>query len=255
MNDLMDVSEDDDRVTIPFTTRNGGRSLVDGTLVIPMAFDPPYAKQAFEFFGGLAGRPGVVVPLTQQAAQKHMRQQTIANYQAEVKQLQNQSKYGHFAALLDKSHFWHQLPVLKAAGPEKDYMAWCRKGPCGINAHHQGGQDMQKGQMPFEYHHVNHAGNSGTSIKNQQYWGFPVCHEDHHDFIGLQGCYTDYAWVKRLVEKHQHKWARETVKKTLGFDSWKDIHPDIFYQWAEKNKVDNLIPFNYKMQKEALNHV
>lgn len=255
MNELTDVSKEGDPVSIPFTTRNGGRSLVDGTLVIPMAFDPLYSKQAFEFFGGLAGRPGVAVPLTQQAAQKHMQQQTINNYQADVKQLQNKSKYGHFAALLDKGGFWHQLPVLKAIGDEKAYMAWCRHQPCMVSEHHMGGWDMDKGEMRSEYDHVNTAKNSGTGFRNEEYHGLPLCKECHQHFKGQLGCFSRHDETIDKVRQHQHQWARQKLKKTLGFDSWKDVPPLMFYEWAKKFSVHNLVPYQYKMQLEALNHV
>jgi len=235
-------------VTIPFTTRNGGRSLVDGSLLIPIVIDPPYAKQAYEFFGGAAGRFGIAVPLTQQAAQKHMQQQTIANYQSDVKRLQNKSQYGHFASLLDNSKFWCQLLVLKAVGPEKAYMAWCRRQLCMVSQFHMGGWDMDKGEMCYEYDHVNTAKNSGIAIKNTEYHGLPLCKTCHQHFKGQLGYFSNHNGTITKVHQHQHKWARETVKKKLGFDSWKDISPIVFYQWAEKNKIDNIVPYHYKMQ-------
>lgn len=245
------ISEDvlDIKNCILFTTGLGGHYTSNGYKVT-LDFDSPQVDLAGKKFGK-GGKFGFIVHLTQQVYQNYRQQQTTVGYHADVKQLQHKSQYGHFAALLDKSHFWHHLQVLKAAGPERYYLAWCRQGPCAIDKHHQGVSD-DWGHVHFQYDHTNNAKNSGMGFKNKDYYGWPLCFDCHQRCKGQQGAFADYDFVKKLVNQHQHKWARERVKKHLKSESWKDISPAVFCKWAHDHNLYELVPADYKTQCDAL---
>jgi len=175
--------------------------------------------------------------------------------------------YGKYAQVLDKHRFWQHEKVYKLAGTDKQYQYWCIKQMnCAITGRAVSWVSVI-GEYRAEYAHVNTSDNSGIGLK-AEYSGLPMDWETHRLVEHQKGLYALHSllikwapieqreilnkvdmkdWLKKEVKVYLAKWAREVIKiKYFGCDSWKDVEPEKFIDWASKHKVLDIVPQDYR---------
>lgn len=172
-------------------------------------------------------------------------------------------KYSSEAQILYQSTFFRCPPVWKAIGTDEDYQAWTRNQKCVIC--NDADYVEETGEMKCEYAHVRRAGAAGTGFK-PPYSGVPMCHLHHQmqhqygeaELLARTGKIAGNMqpqdaeqvakeWFDRKAIENIHKWGWETLKEQLGYQSWKDIPPQILKDWAINKgpKVAELLPKPY----------
>lgn len=182
---------------------------------------------------------------------------------AAIARLQNSTpQYSKEAQTLYQSNFFRTPQVWEAIGTDEDYQAWTREQVCVIS----GGQDYVEdtGEMKCEYCHVRRAGEAGTSYK-PKYSGVPMTHHYHqyqhqHGEAALLIATGKIAgnmqqadaeqvakeWFNKKAIENVQKWAWETLKEQLGYDSWKEIPPQVLLDWAAAKAMEEYLPVIYK---------
>lgn len=169
--------------------------------------------------------------------------------------------YGQQAQQLRQSGFFRTPDVWRAIGTDDHYQAWCRTQKCTIC----GQQDRltDTGENVCEYAHVRRAGEAGMAYK-PPYRGVPLCHYHHSrqhqvgevsvlietgKVHGKSDPQAAHLWWDRQVIQHLERWAWETLKLYLGYDSYKHIPPDVIYTWAQERDLVQYLPDAYLGQE------
>jgi hypothetical protein len=153
--------------------------------------------------------------------------------------------YGEEAKELRLSSFFRTKQVWPLIGSDEQFLDWLRNQKCAFcgNRDYVGGT----GEMKCEAAHVRRVANgSGTSIK-PSYSAIPLCHE-HHTMQHIHGESElgDENWWRKMRIKYAHQWAWETLRETLGYDSWSEVPPEELYEWALKHNVVDFLPRAYR---------
>ena len=224
---------------IAFTSRKL-RTLADGSLRLEIDFEPQHMTAAVEMFG-IPGTPGAVARLKTEAAKDQLQQEAI-------------NPFGQYAKKLKQSGFFLYLDVLKAVGTDEHYQAWCRNQKCAVTKE----PDFSQPDGRCVYAHVRRADSSGIGFKGK-YRGIPLKHEVHmiQHQKGEREALSYYlnqsfqvesakAWFDKKASENAAQWAWETLKEKLGFESWKQVPPEVLVEWAKENRVFNYLPQVYK---------
>lgn len=205
-----------------------GKIFKDGTIRLVVDIDPAYKEYLGDFL-----TPDIPVAVAR-VSNEVMAKQTANN-------LMDKSLYGEQAKQLRLSSFFRTPDVWRAIGSDSDYQAWCRKQVCAFCQ--QSGSEIN----PIEYAHVRRvADGAGTGIK-PDYSGIPLCHVHHSEQHqkGESAIGGKEAADKFKIE-HLQRWACETLKQQLGFESWKDCPPTILKDWADENELTRYLPECYR---------
>jgi len=198
------------------------KTLIDGTVRVNIDVEPAYREAAMR----LLGEPGVgiaVARLTLDATQQQLQQQTSAPYSQQAKALR-------------LSAFFRTPVVWRAVGSDSDYLAWLRLQKCAY-CHAE----------PAEAAHVRRVANgAGTGIK-PPYSAIPLCRE-HHALQHTKGesALGGSAWFDKMRIDYVVKWGWETLKHTLGYDSWAEVSPEELKRWAGHHQVAHYLPGEYR---------
>ncbi|WP_020408946.1 hypothetical protein [Hahella ganghwensis] len=213
---------------IAFTSRSV-KTLADGTLRLSIDIEPNDAKAAFELFG-MPGVAGAVCRLTQQAAQQNMQQKAISQG----------GQYGEMAKLLKLKGFFRVLDVWRAIGPDSHFTAWIRNQKCCFSGVYGTDQD------PVQVAHVRRVANgSGTGIK-PPYSSIPLLASNHaKQHQQGESALGGKEWFDKQRIEHVERWAWETLKNTLGYQSMADVPPKELKLWAQKHDVLRFVPAGY----------
>lgn len=201
----------------------------DGTIRLVIDVEPSYK----DHLGDLL-TPDIPVAIAR-VSNSVMAKQTATN-------LVNKSIYGEQAKQLKLSSFFRTPDVWRSIGNDFDYQTWCRKQLCAYCKYPSGDT-----VNPIEYAHVRRiADGAGVGIK-PDYSGIPLCHahhaEQHQHGESILGGKEN---VDKMKIDHLQRWAWETLKAELGYESWSDCPPSVLKDWAEKNELTRYLPDCYK---------
>lgn len=227
------------------------KSLVDGTLRLIIDFEPRNKDDAVKYFGSI-GTHIVVAPLANK--------QKTTTY---ASPMVSPGSYGKYAKILDSNGFWMHDAVHDLAGSDKDYQTWCKTQPCLMHGKNCPPECWEDGKVAIVYAHMNFACNSGTGIKNNTKDGLPLCNVAHsltqHQHGDIQLALNLGISQKNIPTKEQAQeflltkcrklraiWARKVIKKNVfNKDSWANVDPVIFMNWAEDKGIKHLVPRGY----------
>jgi len=150
--------------------------------------------------------------------------------------------------------------VIKHIGTDEEFAAWIQKMPCMVC----GGGDwvVEIGENRCEAAHVRRANNSGTAWKGL-YIRVPLCHEDHilqqHQHgesklyerkQSIRKCKVYQSpkdWMVAKAQEYLERWAWETLRTELGYQSWNQVPPKILVAWFMDHEIDQkYLPYCYK---------
>ncbi len=151
--------------------------------------------------------------------------------------------YGQEAQILWRSPFFRTELVWKATGTDRDFITWVKNQPCCIDVKKFGAHEGDI--VPMHVRRVSLG--AGTGIK-PEYSVIPGCFKHH----GLQTNHGESAVGGRDYYDQQRvlmlqRWAWETCRHDLGFNSMKEIPPHAIYGWATFRGVERFLPAEYKV--------
>jgi hypothetical protein len=154
---------------------------------------------------------------------------------------QSVESYGALAKRLYQSSFFLTRSVFAKIGTDDEYRTWLREQPCTFCKATQ-----------TEAAHVLRI-NAGAGMGHKpQYSAIPMCHEchmrQHNEGESALGGKEKFDMLK---VKYLKKWGWETLKKTLGYDSWSKVPPDDLRRWAKDNEIYEFLPNCYKEQNNG----
>lgn len=152
------------------------------------------------------------------------------------------SLYGNEAQKLIQSPFFRTVAVWKAIGTDDDLKKYTLKQDC---CHCL---KEQNPELDIVAHHVRKVKDgSGMGIKGE-YIYIPLCalcHAKLHTGVNNH-IFTDEYLSKKKID-HISKWAKETLKDTLGYQSLTEIPPIKVAEWAVDNDLYLCLPQTYKV--------
>jgi len=222
---------DDEELSAILGSSTKCSTMADGTLRIQVDIKPEDAQNAFKLFG----TPGSAIALariTDAAAVEIDRPKP------------EKGPYGKFAQALVASGFFRIPRVWEGIGTDEEYLEWVKHQPCALTGnfseHHDSGEQYC---VPAHVRRVEHG--SGTGIK-PRYSAIPLMHDLHqqaHQHGDTTLCPEEW-WQKQRI-KHIEKWAFETLKKRLNYDSYTEIPPTTLVAWATQRDLMNYLPFKF----------
>ena len=227
---------DEDAKAAFFGTSVGSRTMADGTLRVQIDISPSDAVSAFTAFGA-PGSAVALARLTDASAVEHERPK------------HGRGEYGEVAKNLKLSGFFRSPAVWQAVGSDEEYLAWIKRQPCAVTGQYSGYDDAGEGySIPA---HVRRVGNgSGTAVK-PPYSAIPLTdalHKKQHQH-GETSIMPQEEWDKKRIQ-YVSKWAWNTLKAELGFESWSEIAPQTMYNWCKRKGVDKYLPPGYLLNVE-----
>jgi hypothetical protein len=154
-------------------------------------------------------------------------------------------KYGQEAKALKLSSFFRIKDVWKQIGNDACFLDWLRNQPCAFCGDYD--YVYESGEKRCEAAHIRRVGHgSGTAIK-PEYSAIPLCHK-HHEKQHKQGessLGNEDWWAKQRI-KYVEDWAWDQLKKILGYDSWKEVPPNVLYGWADDRNIAKYLPEEYR---------
>lgn len=225
---------------IPGTFR-GYRSLADGTLSVRIDIEPrdvPALHEAFRI-----DVPVALARLTNEAAtqDESERNAVVEKFHRETDANWQPRLFGEAARELRLSGFFRAPAVWAAIGTDVGYQAWCREQKCAACGK-EGGE-----QNPIVYAHVRRiADGAGVGIK-PDFSGIPL-HDSEHRLQHQKGesaIAPPEQWDKWRID-HVQKWAWESLRALLGYDSMAKVPPKRMLDWAQRMGVENYLPAAYR---------
>ena len=163
---------------------------------------------------------------------------------ADIEKVPPRGNYGLEAKALKLSSFFRTPDVWKQVGTDEQYLNWVRGRPC---AHCGDYNYLDDGRQVCEAAHVRRVvSGSGTAIK-PPYSAIPLCHKHHklqHD--NGEDAIGGREKVDKLRIHHVEQWAWDTLKATLGYDSWREVPPNVLRGWADDRNIMKFLPEEYR---------
>lgn len=211
-------------------------TMADGALRVQIDVKPQDAQKAFKLFG-TPGSAVAIARLSDQAAVEFDRPKL-------EHQKPKKGPYGDYAQALVKSGFFRTPKIWSGIGTDKEYLAWVRqqKSAC------SGEQDLDPdtGELSCEAAHVRHLEHGGGTALKPEFSAIPLTKMEHRtahqkgdSVIGPREW-----WDKQRI-KYVEKWAYETLKAKMGYDSYTDMPPHRLLEWAHQRELENLLPMAY----------
>lgn len=159
-----------------------------------------------------------------------------------------EAEFGELADTLWLSKVLATDPWMAQIGTDEEYTEWCRAQPSCISSHYNEfpSAGLHAGQGRSLPHHLRRASTSGTGIKGK-YITIPVTHEEH-EILHSDGELA-FAMPKHfdgLLQSHRHRWAWQKLKADLGYDSWKQVPPEVLYLWCVDHDLVGMLPPAYR---------
>ncbi len=222
----MDRMIDDRQAAIGSATVT--KVLKDGSIRLTIDIEPRFRDVLASWLE--PDMPVAVARITRQAAAGEM--QAAAT---------SAPSYGEQARELKLSSFFRTPDVWRAVGTDAAYQAWCRKQVCAA-CERDGGD-----QNPIVFAHLRRvAEGAGVGIK-PPYCGVPL-HDSEHNLQHQHGesrIAPPETWDRWRIE-HLQRWCWESLKAELGFESWREVPPEKLLAWAQRRRVDHLLPACYR---------
>lgn len=165
--------------------------------------------------------------------------------------------YGEYAKALKLSGFFRAPQVWEALGSDKDYLDWVTYQPSCISGEYSEFDENEEGRC-IAAHVRRVRDGAGTGMK-PRYSAVPLTFKEHqiqHE-SGESGCLDAFLrkheryfwgeeaardWFDRQRINYVERWAWETFRKHLLVDSMSEVSPQLMYDWAKANEVENLLP-------------
>ena len=155
---------------------------------------------------------------------------------------QKPKNFGTDAKALRLSSFFRTPAVWEQVGTDEEFLDWVRSQPCSVCDDYD---YLDDGRKVTEAAHVRRVANgAGTGIKPRSS-AIPLCHK-HHVLQHAKGeaeLNLDFT-IKRM--EAVRKWGWMTLKKQLGYESWKDVPPHVLKAWATEHNVSQYLPIKYR---------
>lgn len=177
------------------------------------------------------------------------------------------AEYGYEARVLKQSSFFRTPKVWQAIDTNENFIGWIKSCECvGPDS-----ESKTKCNGDIVAAHVQNI--KGSRIKSK-YSAIPLCTSHYKIMRYTQIRYTQQSqkeksdfyivkypedvkifgmswegWFDKKRIRCVSEWAWETLKKSLGFDSWKEVPPEFLKNWAKLNHVDNYLPKIYRCNK------
>lgn len=174
--------------------------------------------------------------------------------------------YGKHAQALYGSNVLITPQVLNHIGTDDDYAEYIRNMKCLVC--HKGDWNDKRYQMICDPAHVRRASTDGIAFKGDYTPRVPLCRE-HHQYQHAHGEDALYAvpgnlslnpktefinpgdgreWMESHGYKYLHEWARDTLKKTLGYQSWAQVPPEVLREWWNEHDLPvTMLPRMYRV--------
>ena len=97
------------------------------------------------------------------------------------------------------------------------------------------------------------ANGAGTGIK-PPYSAIPLC-DKHHQLQHQKGesaIEGGRHWFNQKRIQYLQQWCWETLKATLGYESWADVPPWVLKEWALKHELERYLPNDYYSSMEEI---
>lgn len=218
---------DEERAAL-IVTRRPAKEMADGTLRVQIDVEPNDRRKFLDMFPD-NGDPICVVRLEKGAVMAHQQQTAFA-------EVATKGPHGKFAQALVQSGFFRRPEVWKAAGSDKELLAWIKtQTKCAADR-----AGCEGDMVPAHVRRV--AEGAGTGIK-PEYCAVPMCNK-HHQMQHNQGEaavggkeHLDRARVNTL-----QSWSRECIKEQLAADSWTEVSPPMLMAWCEERGIEPRLP-------------
>lgn len=218
----------DEAIFLGATAR--AQTMADGSLRVTIDLNPGDAVGAFTAFGS-PGSPVAVARVKNEVALEEGRPKP------------EKGPYGEFARSLVASGFFKSPDVWAGIGTDHDFRGWI----CSQKSAKSGEIDFpdDTGVGRNVAAHVRRVDlGSGTAIK-PEYSCIPLTNAEHQlaHQKGDSALGNDDWWRRKRI-KYVEKWAYETLKANMGYDSYTDMPPHRLVEWAEARELTQYLPFS-----------
>jgi hypothetical protein len=230
----VNANEDIDSESAPAAflgSSSSAKTMADGTLRITIDLAPGDAIGAFTAFG----KPGsgvAIARISDQVAVEAERPKKV------------KGPYGEYAKYLVQSGFFRSPDVWANVGSDKEYLEWVKQQPSAISGEFSEFHDTgEQYCIPAHIRRVQHG--SGTAEK-PPYCALPLTNAEHQQTHqhGDTSLRPEEWWDKQRI-KYVSKWAYETLKRKMGYDSYTDMAPHRLVDWASQRGLTQYLPMAY----------
>ncbi|MDH3376152.1 MAG: hypothetical protein OEQ39_04180 [Gammaproteobacteria bacterium] len=210
---------------------SSAKTMADGTLRITIDLSPADAIGAFTAFG----KPGSAVAIariTDKAAVEAERPTRV------------KGPFGELAKKLVQSGFFRSPEVWAGIGTDEEYLEWVKHKPSAISGEFSEFHDTgEQYCIPAHIRRVQYG--SGTAEK-PPYCAIPLTNAEHQQTHqhGDSSLRPEEWWDKQRI-KYVSKWAFETLKGKMGYDSYTDMAPHRLVDWASQRELIQYLPLAY----------
>lgn len=151
--------------------------------------------------------------------------------------------YGVASRALRESDFFSELATWRAAGSDRQFLAWLRGLSCWIER--KPGHVCAGAIVPAHVRRI--ASGAGVAIK-PEFSAIPLCdgaHRDQHQHGESAIGGRDHVYRARL--RYVRRWSAGVVLADLGYKSWCYVPPEKLSDWARSHDVFHLLPPEYRI--------
>lgn len=235
------------------------RSMADGSIRIAVDFGEQESRQAMKLLCEV-GAAVAIARLTDATAEPDDQGRTQDPSPDDDEASEGKALYGQQAKELRLSGFFLRPEVWKAIGRDAQFREWIQKQPSCLDGESDWITEIGEGRC--EAAHVRRAGESGTGFKGS-YACVPLTHGQHAVYQHQRGevhalntfrpmdlgpwiPLNAEAWFDEQRIKYVKDWCWQKLKADLGFDSWRDVPPNVLREWADDVGVVGYLPSCYR---------
>ena len=209
------------------------QTMADGSLRITIDLNPDDAIGAFTAFGS-PGSPVAVARIQSEVALEEGRPKTDKPAKG---------PFGEYAQKLVQSGFFKSPDVWEGIGTDEEFLEWVRSQKSAKSGKFS---MFVEGVGTCVAAHVRRVDlGSGTGIK-PEFSAIPLTN-DEHQLAHQKGdsAIGDDDWWRRKRIKYVEKWAYETLKRKMNYDSYTDMAPHRLVAWASQRELTQYLPLSY----------
>jgi hypothetical protein len=212
---------------------SSSKTMADGSLRVTIDLSPADAIGAFTAFGS-PGSPVAIARIDNTAALEADRAEMV----------KRKGPFGEYAQKLVQSGFFRSPDVWAGVGTDEEYLEWVKHQKSAksgqFSEYHDDGEAYC---VPAHVRRVEHG--AGTAIK-PPYSAIPLTNLEHQEAHALgDGAVGSEEWWDKMRIKYVSKWAYETLKSKMGYDSYTDMAPHRLVAWASQRELTQYLPLAY----------